>query len=148
MFSCSPAVKQAARSEGYMRNPVFVTFVWGSDQKKGYFWHGASTFWTMSFAPSTTSVISTTVSSIFSAVIRSSGIDSAKPHLSPAFLASVKRKESVWISCDDSRREFVGRIKCGTVRLLLTSQSCRSPELCWWVLWFQTLWRWLSYCIS
>lgn len=83
-------------------------------KKKGYFWRGASTFWTMSLAPSTTSVISTAVSSTFSAVIRSSGIDSAKPHLPPAFLASVKRK-SVWISCDDSRRECVGRIKCGTV---------------------------------
>lgn len=84
-------------------------------EKKGYFWRGASTFWTMSLAPSTTSVISTAVLSIFSAVIRSSGIDSAKPHLPPAFLASGKRKESVWISGDDSRREFVGRIKCGPV---------------------------------
>lgn len=65
---------------------------------KGYFSSGASAFWAMSSALSITSVISTAVSSTFSAVIRSSGTDSAKPHLPPAFLASVKRKTCWGIS--------------------------------------------------
>lgn len=61
---------------------------------KGYFSSGASAFWAMSLAPSITSVISTVVSSTFRAVIRSSGTDSAKPHLPPAFLPSVESAES------------------------------------------------------
>lgn len=54
----------------------------------------------MSLALSVTSVISTGVSSIFSAVIRPWGMDSAKPHLPPAFLENVKIQSS-HLSSDD-----------------------------------------------
>lgn len=37
---------------------------------------------------------------------------------------------------------------CTTVMWPLTLQSCHSPTPCWWVLWFQRLWRWQSCCTS
>lgn len=56
----------------------------------GYVWGGATAVWTMLLAVSLTSVISTAVWSVFRAVIRSCGMDSAKPHLPPAFLGNYK----------------------------------------------------------
>lgn len=65
-------------------------YAFASSSGKGYVSHGTSAFWMISLAVSITCVISTKVSSIFSAVIRPWGNDAAKPHLSPAFLERVK----------------------------------------------------------